>query len=73
MHQTCQNTQINATQGMAEEQFAAIATAARTEALYVIEDLLTDDESVDYSTPETQTVKYTGTSASGQTTTVRLQ
>ena len=36
VRQTCKNTQINATQGMAEEQFAAIATAARTEALLKI-------------------------------------
>ena len=56
MRQTRQNTRINATQGMAEEQFAAIAAAARTEALNAIEDLLTDDESVDYSTPVTQTL-----------------
>ena len=56
VHQTRQNTQINATQGMAEEQFAAIAAAARNEALNAIDDLLTDDESVDYSTPVTQTL-----------------
>ena len=41
---------------MAEEQFAAIAAAARNEALNAIDDLLTDDESVDYSTPVTQTL-----------------
>ena len=56
VHQTCQNTQINATQGTAEEQFAAIAAAARNEALNAIDDLLTDNESVDYSTPVTQTL-----------------
>ena len=55
VHQTRQNTQINVTQGTAEEQFAAIAATARNEALDAIEDLLTDDESVDYSTPATQT------------------
>ena len=52
VHQTRQNTQINATQGTAEEQFAAITAAARNEALNAIEDLLTDD----YSTPVTQTL-----------------
>ena len=36
-------------QGMAEEQFAAIAAAARAEALNDIDDILTEDESVDYS------------------------
>ena len=39
---------------MAEEQFAAIAAAARAEALNDIDDILTDDESVDYSPPEQQ-------------------
>ena len=43
--QTQQNTDIR-TQGMAEEQFAAIATAALAEALNDIDDILTDDESV---------------------------
>ena len=46
--QTRQNTDI-IMQGMAEEQFAAIAAAARVEALNDIDDILTDDESVDYS------------------------
>ena len=41
-------------QGMAEEQFAAIATAAHVEALNDIDDILTDDESVDYSPPKQQ-------------------
>ena len=36
------------TQGTAEEQFAAIAAAAHAEALNDIDDILTDDESVDY-------------------------
>ena len=48
MRQTRQNTDIR-TQGTAEEQFAAIAAAARAEALNDIDDILTDDESVDYS------------------------
>ena len=39
---------------MAEEQFAAIAAAARVEALNDIDDILTDDESVDYSPPKQQ-------------------
>ena len=56
VHQTCQNTQINVTQGTAEEQFTAIAATARNEALDAIDNLLTDDESVDYSTPATQTL-----------------
>ena len=41
-------------QGTAEEQFAAIAAAARAEALNDIDDILTDDESVDYSPPKQQ-------------------
>ena len=51
--QTRQNTDIR-TQGTAEEQFAAIAAAARAEALNHIDDILTDDESVDYSPPKQQ-------------------
>ena len=51
--QTRQNTDIR-TQGMAEEQFAAIAAAARAEALNDIDDILTDDESVDYSPSKQQ-------------------
>ena len=51
--QTRQNTEIR-TQGTAEEQFAGIAAAARAEALNDIDDLLTDDESVDYSPPQQQ-------------------
>ena len=46
--QTRQNTQI-ATQGTTEEQFAEIAAAARAETLGVANDILTDDDSVDYS------------------------
>ena len=45
--QTRQNTDIR-TQGTAEEQFAAIAAAAHAETLNDIDDILTDDESVDY-------------------------
>ena len=48
--QTRQNTQI-VTQGTAEEQFAEIAAAACAEALQDIDDILTDDDSVDYSAP----------------------
>ena len=48
--QTQQNTQI-ATQGTAEEQFAEIAAVACAEALQYIDDILKDDDSVDYSTP----------------------
>ena len=51
--QTRQNTDIR-TQGTAEEQFAVIAAAACAEALNYIDDILTDDESVDYSLPKQQ-------------------
>ena len=51
--QTRQNTDIRM-QGTAEEQFAGIAATARAEALNDINDILTDDESVDYSLPKQQ-------------------
>ena len=51
--QTHQNTEIKM-QGTAEEQFAGIAAAAHAEALNDIDDLLTDDDSVDYSPPKQQ-------------------
>ena len=51
--QTRQNTDIR-TQGTAEEQFAAIAAAARAEVLNDIDDILTDKESVDYLPPKQQ-------------------
>ena len=51
--QTRQNTDIR-TQGTAEEQFAAIAAAVHAEVLNDIDDILTDDESVDYSPPKQQ-------------------
>ena len=51
--QTHQNTQIT-TQGTAEEQFADITAAAHAEVLQTKDDILTDDESVDYSTPQQQ-------------------
>ena len=51
--QTRQNTQITM-QGTAEEQFAEIAAAARAEVLNDIDDILTDDDSVDYSVPRQQ-------------------
>ena len=44
-------------QGTAEEQFAAIAAAAHAEALNDIDDILTDNESVDYSPPKQQPLK----------------
>ena len=53
VRQTRQNTEIK-TQGTAEEQFAQIAAAARAEALNDIDDLLSDDDSVDYSPPNQQ-------------------
>ena len=46
--QTRQNTDLRK-QGTAEEQFAAIAAAAHAEALNDIDDILSDDKSVDYS------------------------
>ena len=49
--QTRQNTDLRM-QGTAEEQFAAIAVAAHAEALNDIDDILSDDESVDYSPPK---------------------
>ena len=51
--QTRQNTNIRM-QGTAEEQFAGIAAAAHAEALNDIDDILTDDKSVDYSPPKQQ-------------------
>ena len=51
--QTRQNTQITM-QGTAEEQFAEIAAAARAEALNDIDDILMDDDSIDYSAPRQQ-------------------
>ena len=51
--QTRQNTDIRM-QGTAEEQFAAIAAAAHAEVLNDIDDILTDDDSVDYSLPKQQ-------------------
>ena len=51
--QTRQNTDIRM-QGTAEEQFAGIAAAAHAEVLNHIDDILTDDDSVDYSLPKQQ-------------------
>ena len=51
--QTRQNTDIRM-QGTAEEQFAGIGAAAHAEALNDIDDILTDDDSVDYSPPKQQ-------------------
>ena len=41
-------------QGTAEEQFAAITAAAHADALREIDNLSSDDESVDYLPPEQQ-------------------
>ena len=49
--QTRQNTDFR-TQGTAEEQFAAIAAAARADALREMDNISSDDDSVDYSPPE---------------------
>ena len=46
--------QNTATQGTAEEQFAAITATARADALREIDNLSSDDDSVDYSPPVTQ-------------------
>ena len=51
--QTRQNTEIRM-QGTAEEQFVGIAAAAHAEALNDIDDILTDNDSVDYSLPNQQ-------------------
>ena len=51
--QTRQNTDIRM-QGTAEEQFVGIAAAARAEALNDIDDILADNDSVDYSLPKQQ-------------------
>ena len=51
--QTRQNTEIRM-QGTSEEQFAGIAAAAHAEVLNDIDNLLTDDDSVDYSPPQQQ-------------------
>ena len=53
VRQTRQNTQIT-TQETAEEQFVEIEAAARADALQDIDDILTDDDSVDYSAPRQQ-------------------
>ena len=53
VRQTRQNTDI-ISQGTAEEQFAEIAAAAHAQALNDIDDILTDDDSVDYSPPTQQ-------------------
>ena len=49
--QTRQNTDFR-TQGTAEEQFAAITATARADVLREIDNISSDDESVDYSPPE---------------------
>ena len=49
--QTRQNTDIR-TQGTAEERFVGIVAAACAEALNDIDDILTDDDSVDYLPPK---------------------
>ena len=54
--QTRQNTDLRM-QGTAEEQFAAITAAARVDALREIDNLSSDDESVDYSPCEQQPLK----------------
>ena len=55
VRQTRQNTQIQTNQASAEEQFVAITAAAHAKALQVVEDLLSDDDSIDYSPTDQQT------------------
>ena len=50
---TRQNTDIRM-QGTAEEQFAGIDAAAHAEVLNDVDDILTEDDSVDYSPPRQQ-------------------
>ena len=54
--QTRQNTQIDASQGTAEVQFVAIEAATCGEALNVVDNLLLEDESVDYSATQPKTL-----------------
>ena len=51
VRQTRQNTDLR-THGTAEEQFAAITATAHADALREIDNISSDDESVDYSPPE---------------------
>ena len=51
--QTRQNTDLR-TQGTAEEQFAAITATARADAFREIDNISSDDKSVDYSPHEKQ-------------------
>ena len=51
--QTRQNTDIRM-QGTTEEQFAAITAAAHAEAVNNIDDILTNDDSIDYLQPKQQ-------------------
>ena len=51
VRQTRQNTDLRM-QGTAEEQFAAITATAHADALREIDNLSSDDDSVDYSPPE---------------------
>ena len=53
VRQTRQNTDLRM-QGTAEEQFAAITATARADALREIDNLSSDNESVDYLPPEQQ-------------------
>ena len=51
VRQTRQNTDLR-THGTAEEQFAAITATAHADVLHEIDNISSDDESVDYSPPE---------------------
>ena len=51
VRQTRQNTDLR-THGTAEEQFAAITATAHADVLHKIDNISSDNESVDYSPPE---------------------
>ena len=71
VRQTQQNTEIRV-QGTAEEQFAQITAAARAEALMEIDDLLSDDESVDYLPPQSTAIGTTSTGTEQKSKSLRL-
>ena len=71
VRQTQQNTEIQ-TQGTAEEQFAQITAAAHAEALTDIDNLLSDDESVDHSPPQSTAIGTTSAGTEQKSTSLRL-
>ena len=71
VRQTRQNTEIRM-QGTAEEQFVQITAAVHAEALMNIDDLLSDDESVDYSPPQSTAIGTTSAGTEQKSTSLRL-